>query len=153
MIKIAYKWPKAKEMGKQMEMVKEASNEIYTPENFGKESFLMDFYFSMYREAYYGSMGVVKNNGGIYKILLHAAIFGPVSLEQIQDMFENCSVFFEVLSIKPSDSSNAYYHALRRIVLKGFLKKKLHKKQILNKFDYMTSDTHVLLYLLIIKHR
>jgi hypothetical protein len=32
-------------------------------------------------------------------------------------------------------------------------KEKLQKKQMLNKFDYMISDTHVLLYLLIIKHR
>ena len=104
------------------------TTDLTIQENFIKETFMMECYFSMYREEYYDSFNL-KTNGGIYKVLLHTALFGPVSLEQIQDMFEPVPTFFDVTNIKVSDTANAYYHALRRTVLKGFLKKKLHKKR------------------------
>ena len=37
----------------------EFNKDVQALEDFSKESFLMDFYFSMYRESYYGSLGVV----------------------------------------------------------------------------------------------
>lgn len=110
-------------------MMERYDHENFIKDDFIKESFMMECYFSMYREYYYDSLGKVNKNGGIYRVLLHTAIFGPVSLEQVQDMFEPVSVFFDVTNIKVSDTANAYYHTLRRIVLKGFLKKKLHKKR------------------------